>query len=213
MKKIIIAWLAAAMLTIGLFSCQKQTDELVNDTESPVSAQQLKVFARDVIAYYQTNGVSVSANRGNENGATFIAPFFSFEIWGFVKFDPTIPDVLEIVFFSAELGPRDFYRENPDGTVSVHINCHNAEIYYYPNLLAENPIEMYGTGGRYNSNYTGPVIDFGNGFKIIDVDNLRNAAVTGNGKVSATGQAPWKTVLLRFIVNPGGVRETVFSVN
>lgn len=211
MKRILAASLAFVMLTISFIACQKSATAPAKNTNLSVTADQWKALARGVNAYYQSNVASGSA--GKANRAEFIVPFFSFEVWGFIKIDPAFPDVMQIVFMGGQLGPRDFYRQNPDGTVSVHISLHNASAFYIPNANDENSPVLFGSGGRYSSDYTGPVIDFGNGFKIIDLANLRNAAVTGSCKVSETGDAPWKTLLLKFISNPGGQTQTEFSIH
>ena len=209
MKKLIIASLAFATIAAGLFSCQKSTTPPVAPQKSPVTAEQRTALASQFRSYYETHFGTAAAGKGQ--GSVFIAPFFSIEAWGFVKYDPAT-NITQLVFFAAELGDGDFYRENPDGTVSVHINSHNADIYYFPDLENPNGPLLIGTHGRYSSNYTGPVIDFGNGFKIIDTERLRNAAVSGSGKVSETGAAPWTSLLLKFLVNPGGRIETEFIV-
>lgn len=209
MKKSLIAFLFLATFSVVFLSCQKSAVEPAQQPAKGLSAEQKAALINSAKSYYDNKVAPGAAT--NRNGATFIVPFFSIEAWGFAKYDPGMT-YMSVVYFAAPLSDNDFYRENPDGTVSVHINSRNADIYYFPNILDENAPFLFGTGGRYSSNYTGPVVDYGNGFKFIDLENLRNASVHGSGKVSETGLAPWKTLLLKFIANPSGLRETEFTV-
>lgn len=209
MKKFFFVGLTMLGASLAFVACRKSVNEPVGKPASVISQQQQKSLAQNIHAYLKSKAGTATPGA---NGASFIVPFFSTEAYGFFEEDPANPDVIEIVYFAAPLNGNDFYRENPNGTVSVHINSREAEAYYFPNVNIPEPVLHYGTGARYSANYTGPVLDFGDGFKIIDLENVRNAVITANGKVRETETSPWKTVAVRFIANPGGVRESFLVV-
>ena len=214
MKSMIKIALALLVPVIMLSACQK-TD--LQPETSPNSTNQIQSNT-----YLKLHPILLSlqeyiASNPNDRGATFIPPFVTGDGFGIAKdvvldFSGPFPVFVsgELGFFNTDLDANDFYRENPDGTVSVHINSTNAEMLHVNFSTGD---EHMGSGGKMNMNYTGDVVEFSfpdpNGdpvvIKFIDIANNPNAITwNGVGKVKKDGLGQSKLLKAHLNVTPGG---------
>lgn len=223
MKQIISTGLAFTMACLLFISCQKSGISLETKTTFLSSAANRVAFANSLTAHFSQNTDALSRTSGvNSNGAHFIAPFFSSEGTGIFDFDFST-FTLRVAYFTAELNGSDFYRENPDGTVSVHINSNTALAEYAANAFDPNALYLYGTKAHFSANYTGPVVedafydDEGNlifSYKYIDYYTNPGKAVSfeGNGKVGVNGVAPLNDLSLKIVLTPGEQNQIDFTL-
>jgi hypothetical protein len=147
----------------------------------------------------------------NTMRASFVTPFLTSDGFGIIN-----PSE-QLAFFSAEMGEKDFYRQNPDGTVSVHITSKNALAEYFDFVSNEY---ASGNSAQMSMIYTGKVIeiDLGGGFIIKIIDYLSanpNAVVwNGSGKVQFNSEGPSSTLKAHLTANPGWVQvKATFSLD
>jgi hypothetical protein len=215
MKKIISASLAFLMVCFFFTSCQKSGIEQETSIEpatktSFLSSDENRVAVTNALKTYF--GRNISASRVSSNGAKFIVPFFTGESQGVGRFDPSTFS-LELASFSADYSGSDFYRRNPDGTISVHVNSKNAMAEYYANLFDPGALYLYGNRGHLAVTYTGEVVEIFPGFYIIDTENSGRAySFHGNGKVGENGTAPWHNLLAMGVITPSGQAQVSFSL-
>lgn len=123
--------------------------------------------------------------------------------------------MLESAGFSAELDKGDFYRENNDGTVSVHVSSNNAEASYTEDLFDPTSLSLSGTGAQFSANYTGKVVEIpipGGVIRFIDLETVERAvSIRGNGWVQDEGGNVYK-LSLAIGQTPSGNRRAGFSV-
>jgi hypothetical protein len=201
-------------------ACKKsgieQAPPSVKKTSFLSSAENRVAVANAFKTYFgRNNTTSLPAS----NGAQFIVPFFTDESQGIGKFDP-VNFKLELASFTAELTSNDFYRQNPDGTYSVHVNSNNALAEYYQDLFDPAALYLYGDGTHFDVDYTGNLVEFPfydeNGnlisvFRFIDFGGSgRAVSVHGNGNVGPEGTAPWKKLSIKAVVTPGGAKPGRF---
>jgi hypothetical protein len=211
MKKIIKLSLSLFMSALFFSSCQKENpgDENVTtpagNQHSLLTAQNKQQISNGFMAYYEKN-IQNQGSNAPSNNEIFIAPFFSTESTGFLRFDP-VNFTLSIASFEATYGPNDFYRVNNDGSISVHINSNNAYIHYAVNLW--NPAAPVYTDdkGHYAAKYTGMVEELFPGFFIVTPDPNHSAyVVTSHGRVRQNGTGPYHNISMKVLQNPGGQR-------
>jgi len=221
MKKvrIIMSLAIIAIAGIMLNSCQKSTTDSVtpandnSNTSGILSQIKSGVFQRALGAYMQDQ-----QEKGNlKTGAEFIPVFTTNEGFGFIKdfvggFDPvcgcfTITSG-ELAFISTELGENDFYRLNPDSTVSVHINSNDGSAVYFN--IGDNTV-AFGEGFNTTMNYTGNwVIETyewdGVTYTYQFIDKYNNPSAVSmhaTGKVQFDGTGPKHNLVCHMTANPG----------
>jgi len=221
MKKvsIILSLAIIAIAGITLNSCEKSTTESVgqaNDNSTLSNINSKKYFEALPHAYaafmqdQQENGTL-------KTGAEFIPAIVSSDFFGFIKdavisFDPDCGCFVftsgEFVFFNTELDGDDFYRLNPDGTVSVHINSKTASV-FYSDIVAGT--YAFGEGCNMSMNYTGALVTEtyewdGETYTYQFVDKYSNpsaAAWNGTGKVQFDGVGSKHNLVAHLTANPG----------
>src|SRR5258705_1746813 len=222
MKKIISVSLAFSMACFLFISCQKSAIEPVKKTSFLSSAENRVAFANSLKTHFPQNTDAFSRTSGaNANGAHFIAPFVSQDGAGIFDFD-FANFSLKVTYFTADLTSSDFYRTNPDGTVSVHVNSNTALAEYAANAFDPGALYLYGTKAHYSASYTGPLVEDsyydwdGNliTYKYIAYwDNPgRVANFEGNGKVGENGVAPLKDLSMKVVLTPGGQSQVGFPL-
>ena len=227
----------AIVLSVMMFiSCQK-SEEISPEVPSNArkfSLQEIVSNPQFVKAYQQMEAKFRAESRNT--GAQFIAPFFTSEGFGLgqnmvvdVVCDPLDPtwcygNIVEgqMAFIYGQLGPKDLYRVNPDGTVTVRVNSNSANASHLDVLPN---IEHTSSTAHLNMTYTGPVVSFdiydfdGNFlFTVNFIDwyaNNRSAiSFHGNGKVRVGNSGPFKTLVSRWVASPGFAHETSgFTLN
>jgi hypothetical protein len=208
MKRIFSASLAFTMACFLFISCQKSSVEPVKKTNIFSSAENRVAIAKALKTYFEEKNITSRTS----NGAQFIVPFFTTEGIGIGNFD-FVNFKLELANFSAELSGSDFYRENPDGTISVHVNSNNALAEYFADLFDPAALYLYGNRGHFDVNYTGEVVELFPGFSFIDTQNSGRAySFHGNGNVAAEGVAPWKKLSAKMIITPSGQSQVDFTL-
>ena len=195
-------------------ACQKANIEQEKETSFFKSQQNRVAFAKGIQKYFNQDAHARGAF--NSNGNHFIAPFVSNEGWGIFDFDPST-NSLRLGNFNALLGRNDFYRENRDGTVSLHVNSNTALVEYYPNVFDIESPYYFGYAGHFDANYTGPVVtlDFGDFIiKFIDI-NTPGKAVTihGNGRVRENGTGSSQDISLKILATPSEQGSIELKIN
>ena len=231
MKKNLFKTNVAVLLSVMMFSsCQKS-----NDIASVESSAQKKFSFREIVsnpqfekAYQQMEEKFMAQNRNQE--IKFIAPFFTNDGFGVMQnvvFDPSDPNLNTMIagqsaYYGTDLGPKDFYRKNNDGTVSVHINSKNAYSEHYD---IATDVLLNGNNGNLNMSYTGPVVSYDitdpNGnvlftINFIDWLNSNRSAVSFHGtcKVRQGITGPQKNLVSRMVANPGWTQTNIgFNLN
>lgn len=147
-------------------------------------------------------------------GESFITPFFTAESWGVINFTG---GALEGAGFTAVLDGNDFYRENKDGTVSVHVNSNTAQAEYFENLFDPEALVLIGSPAHLSVNLTGPVIEIplpnGEVIRFIDLNSPKTRALSvhGNGKVYDAEGGQYK-LLVALTETPSGNRRSTFTL-
>jgi hypothetical protein len=209
MRKIINHSFLLLMAGFIFTACQKSGIETQEQT-SFFSFEENRNKVSDAIKNYFSQNNSNA--RGSSNGGQFIVPFFTGESQGVGKFDFNTFS-LELASFTAELKGSDFYRKNPDGTVTVHVNSNAALAEYFANLFDPEALYLSGNRGHLEVTYTGEVVELFPGFSIIDTQNPGRAySFHGNGKVGENGTAPWKNLIARGVITPSGQAQVSYSL-
>ena len=231
MKK--ITKISFLILTTCLFltACQEESEEpaaaTAVNTSFFSSFENRKAFTESFKENFleNTNAKGVVSN-AKSSGAHFIAPFFSSAGEGVIDFNWDTGD-FQMAFFSGELSESDFYRENPDGTVTVHVNMNSAFAEYIKGNFFTGPsagdIYLYGNNAHYSATYTGPVVEQkfydedGNlifSWKYIDTytNTVRGYNIKGNGKVGENGVAPLKNLSMKVVQTSSGQSLIDFSL-
>ena len=226
--RIILSLAIIAIAGITLNSCEKSTTEPVgqandnSNTSGILSQTKSGVLQHALEAYLQDQH-----EKGNlKSGAEFIPAFFTNGGFGFFKniefyFDEVCGCFFvtsgEIAFFSTELDENDFYRLNPDGSVSVHITSNNADAFY-----GDIAAGAYAFGGGCNMtmNYTGNwvIVTYEwegetYSYQFVDTYGSPSAVVWhGAGKVQYDGTGPKHNLVAHLTANPGWT-NVVYQLN
>lgn len=212
MKKHLSMTSAGLMMALAFTSCKK--DEVTE--MAPVAVAKQMTQNERIITYLFENG-----HMKNGNGATFVIPeatSASFGIFRDIVFDPIAMEVVsgQVGGFSAEYGANDFWRENPDGTVSMHIVSNQAMADYTDFGTGETYL---GTGNC-NFNYTSswqtlelPFPPFQLTMLMLDPD--QNAfSIHGQSNVTLNGEPGQKHKLrMKWLMNPGGQGGASIELN
>jgi hypothetical protein len=223
MKKITSVILIFTMACFTLVSCQESSMEEIEPVQKGSvlsSSKNMLSFANSIKDHY-TNNANASNRISSENGAHFIAPFTSTEGQGIFDFDPSTFS-LKVAFFEAPFEKGDFYRQNPDGTVSVHINSTKATAIYAENAFDPSSLRLSGKNAHFSANYTGTVVEDTYWdwdcecwvpYQYIDTYTGARSAVSwsGSGKVGLDGAAPSKTLTANLVQTPGG--QVKYGIN
>lgn len=147
-------------------------------------------------------------------GAKFIEPFYASEGFGVTWFN--FP-YIGYAIFQTELGKSDFYRENNDGTISVHINSNNAFAIYREFSLfdEEDQYTLIGEKGHLSVNFTAnfvmeDIYDPETGeylftAEYFDFDNSdRGVTIHGNANVVNEDTGEKHTFLMKWLNTPSG---------
>lgn len=212
--------LLTVLLILGMgVSCEK------SESLRPEAAEQLSADA-PLYERLASQGdhlealVELMAAKNIGEGVIFIEPTFpftSFSVPRNIVFEPGVGLVSgQIASFGGTFGSGDFWRQNPDGTVSVKLTDSNAEGAHFDFGTGE---EYLGTGNL-NVSYTGilevvevPFPPFE--LKFIDISSESKAQVIhGKAKVSLDGNQEEASKKLRmwWNGNPGGQSKVQFSL-
>lgn len=226
--------LVIALSVLIFTSCKKSdiSDVAPVPTQQKISFKQILSNPQFAKAYKEMEAKFNAENRSP--GAQFILPYFTSSGFGLLQNGVVEEDCTsyppycmyfivsgQMAFFDTQLGPKDFFRRNPDGTVTVHINSKIANANHYD--IAPN-VELTGTNANLNMTYTGAVNSFsyedwetGELITIyyIDMFNTRGAlSFHGNGKVRNGNTGPFKNLVSRWVWTPnGGPANSSFTLN
>ena len=129
----------------------------------------------------------------------------------------------QIASINADFGANDFWRQNPDGSVSVKLNSNQA----YASVYDFGTGEYYEGTGTLNTKFTGAVEEFCYDpcipepcdpplwwcFTKFTPDPNINAQV-GNGQANVTdSQGVSHKLMLKYVQNPGGKGHIEFTLN
>ncbi|WP_282135457.1 hypothetical protein [Seonamhaeicola maritimus] len=211
------------ILSIFVFmSCsQDGTSNLVKTEDSFLFlSKKRKAFEKSLIKKYTSDEFSAKANTASK-GAKFIAPFYAEgEGFGITWFN--FPYIGYSVFES-DYGKGDFYRENNDGTISVHVNSNKASVIYREFSLFDPNDEytLLGYPGHLSVNFTAEhvfedIFDPETGEYLFTMDYLdifnssRGVSIRGNSKVTNEATGEEHMVALTMANTPGG--KTLINV-
>jgi len=205
------------MMSAFLFTACEKSD---NDMAAPASAKHMSISELasnpQFVAICKQRQEAYMAQHP-ESRVAFVDPFFTSDGFYMAQnlafdFSGPFPTIVSGQFagFSADLGPNDFYRENNDGTISVHINSNTATAEHFDFATG---VDMYTNSGHLNMDYTGEFVSFditdeeGNViFTISFIDyNVNPNAVSfhGNGRVRENGTGPAHNLVGKLVANPG----------
>jgi hypothetical protein len=217
MKHFFKAGIALLFISFIFSSCQKSTEEPLKKNPDLLTNPKTKAAVRDAIKSY-------IESKGSGNGAEFIAPFFSGAGFGLGYFNFQTGDY-EGAYFETELNEGDFYRKNPDGTITVKINSSNAlAIYEKTNWFDPNyeGIYMEGTSGHFLINYTGTLVEWpiydeeGNLLFIIRFIDTFNSGkienIRGQADVRENESSPTKKLRMTWFTTPAGKFKYEYSL-
>ena len=162
-------------------------------------------------------------NNSTSKGAKFIEPFYT-EGEGFGVTWFNFP-YIGYAFFSADYGKGDFYRENNDGTISVHVNSNKAFVFYreFSLLDEEDQYTLSGYPGHLSVNFTAEhvvedIFDPETGEYLFTINYLdifnskRGVSIRGKGKVANETTGEEHTVTLTMSNTPSGKRNVHVSL-
>jgi hypothetical protein len=161
-------------------------------------------------AYVEQKSSSSTSANGNGNGAKFIAPVIIGQGQGIFEFDPETLD-FKIASYTAYVGEKDFFRENPDGTITMHLSSKNALAEYMEgNFMEFEPSKyLYGENAHLTVNLTGMLFEFeifpGFVIRFLEPDNSKATVFQGNGKVGENGGAPWQLLTVKMLTTSTGM--------
>lgn len=202
MKKInILFFILLSGLT--LVSCRKSANEPVNfpavtvdKTGNPFSTPESRQALINTLQQYAKEN-----SAGRE--ATFLPAFYT--SWGFGFMDDAM---VNLVSFSTAIDQDDFFRENPDGTVTVHIESNDALSELFNYITGDY---YFGDEGHMIMNYTGPVIvipvfdNEGNFLGFIYLVNPNDSSPAsvwhGNGMVQLFGMGAENNLVAKLVAN------------
>lgn len=172
-------------------------------------------------------------NGNNGQGSIFLEPtIYGYGVgvskdlvWELVELFPgffiNFPVSGQIASIDADYGANDFWRQNPDGSVSVKLNSNQV----YASVYDYGTGEYYEGTGTLNTKFTGAVEEFCYDPCIPDpcgfewcVTNLTpdpnlNAHI-GNGQANVTdSQGGSHRLMIKYIQNPGGNGHMEFTLN
>jgi len=213
----------ALMLT----SCEKSEDTTPVSSERKMTLQEITSTPQFVEAYNNLKEKFYAQNP--DSRVEFIAPFFMGDGFGLSRdlvfdFSGPFPMVVdgESAFFASDLDGNDFYRQNNDGTVSVHVTSNRAYGEYADYGTGEL---LYSENGHLTMNYTGEVItltfvDPVTGevlatIHLVDISSNPSAiSFHGNARVGENGNAPFQNLNSMWVCNPGWTQVNIdFSLN
>jgi len=225
MRKVAIIMSIAiiSIASITLISCEKSSTEPVaptsdNSNQAKFLTQSKNVAFQHALAAYAKTTQSENGNL--KSGAEFIVPFFDGELFGVgksIKYDENYNIISgELAFFFAPYGKNDFYRQNPDGTVSVQLASSTGDAFYqnfnngYFNASGENfNIRMKYTGTVIEESFEWDGVIYT--FKFIDTQNNPNAIIwNATGKVQVDGTGPMHSLLAHVTYQPDMKDKNVF---
>lgn len=171
-----------------LFTACEKSENQPSSTAS-VSSGDKMIDLNQAASYLSAQGYLTTTENGN--GATFIVPGQNGS--GFLLFKDLVFDSTGIVsgqagFFGADYGPNDFWRENPDGTLSVKLSSNTADLGYDDFGTGES----YAGTGNMHMIYTGEVIVITVPFPPFEITLIQPGArgsvdMKGVGKVTLDG--------------------------
>ena len=156
-------------------------------------------------------------------GAQFIPAYVSSEGFGIFKDLVVDFSTFPFTFISGEgaffsinsLGPNEFYRLNPDSTVSVHRSSNTASADY---VNFGTGVEYTGNRCSMGANYTGPVSSFEVPFPpyifyFINMGETNAFSFRGAGTVRLNGTDAAKTLTARTIGTTSGHSSVDFDLH
>jgi hypothetical protein len=203
--------------------------------ESPVSPGSAVTTNGGTLAKPPSDFTNIARaiNGNNGQGSIFLEPSVSGYgvyiekdlVWELVELFPgffiNFPISGQIAYFSADFGSNDFWRQNPNGSVSVKLVSNQA----YASVYDYGTGEYYEGTGHMNTKFTGSVDEFCYDPCIPDpcgfewcVTNLTpdpniNAQV-GTGAANVTdSQGGSHQLNMVFVQNPGGGGHVAFTLN
>jgi hypothetical protein len=221
-------FLGIILLSIFIFSA---CNENISDPQ-PVSNDR-KSLAKKQPSDFVNLGYALNGNNGQ--GSIFLEPTtYGFGV--FIEKDLVFELVElfpgffinfvvggQIAFFDAAFGPNDFWRQNPNGSLSVKLNSNQA----YAGVYDFGTREYYEGTGHLNTKFTGSVEEFCYDpcipdpcdppiewcFTNLTTDPNINAHV-GNGVANVIdSQGGSHQLRILFVQNPGGKGHLEFTLN
>jgi hypothetical protein len=212
-----VNYVLTAVLLSGLlfYSCEKSVvDPVAVAAENNISSW----MTAEVSDYFIQRGEKANTPGINEsNGATFIEPFTTGEFFG--VFDPVN---FAVAGFGADYDQNDFWRENPDGSVTLQLRSNNATGEYFEFFTG---VTLVGDGAHMRLRYSGflesdtfivgPNVGDTIVFNFLTLDPSLNALVlNGHGEiVNAEDEEDVKDLRLTIVDNPGGGGQVTYSLD
>jgi len=201
-KKLMLISTGTLMLALTISSCQK--DQMAEVVPSGNKMSQVQQIAAYLAQQPQTKNLG--------NGAIFVDPTFptgGFSVLQDVVFDPVSGTFTSgvVAGFSAEYGANDFWRENTDGTVSIHLVSNQAGASYSDLASGE---AMSGTGNC-NFNYSAEVLTIPVPFPpfeltlMVPAPDQNGISIHGHANVTVDGlPGPSSKLAMKIVQNPSG---------
>lgn len=218
-------FLGIILLSVFIFSA---CNENISDPESVSNDQ--KSLAKQIDTEKLQRIAKVMAANNLGNGAYFIEPTstgygigigknWTIECiedpeWGFICYITGG----ELAFFDGSYGNGDFWRQNPNGTVSVKLNTNQANALYFD--FTNN--EIYFGTGHMNTKFTGTIEEFCYEWEgetycfdfLVEDPNANAWVIHGNAPVTLDGAGGNSRMLqMWWNVNPGQQGHIDFNLN
>jgi hypothetical protein len=203
--------LGIILLSIFTFSA---CNENVSDPQSSVSNDNKSLAKQEDIQKYQRIAKVMAANNLGQ-GAYFIEPTDAGYRLGLAKNVVFIPPFTfisgEFAEFEGSYGKGDFWRTNPDGTVSVKLTTNQALADYFNIATGES----YSGTGHMNTKFTATIVedcymDEVTGEEscstfLVEDPNINTWVIHGNAALTLNGAGGISRMLqMWWNVNPGG---------
>jgi len=199
-------FLGIILLSIFIFSA---CNENISDPQ-PVSDDQ-KSLAKQPSDFIN---MASALNGNNGQGSIFLEPTingFGIFIENDIVYFNNFPVSGQIAFFDAAFGNNDFWRENPDGSLSVKLNSNQASAFVYDFGTGES----YAGTGHLNTKFTGAAEEICGQtcYTQLFPDPNINAHV-GNGHANVVdSQGGSHQMQIIYVQNPGGGGHMKFTLN
>lgn len=197
------------LLSLSIFSA---CNENISDPQTVDNNQ--KSLAKNPMELQQLAQYMHQNNMGN--GAVFVQPTYSgygISIGKNLVFDPSTFTFTagQFASFEGEYGTGDFWRVNPDGTVSVKLTTNSANASH----LDIGTTEEYLGTGHMNMSFTGNLVELWPGFfLLIDDPSIKAAVVNCHAKITLNGAGgDSHNLKLYKNLNPGGPGRLDFIFN
>ncbi|HKK12104.1 MAG TPA: hypothetical protein VJ945_04695 [Flavobacteriaceae bacterium] len=201
----LFVWVSCSKYDLNIEPAAETRDISDIKASSLLSEENLMAVKKTLTDYVQPKGAVAARGGSTDKGATFFIP-----LGNRVSLVHIRPFEQTIIIFEAELDFNDFYRENNDGSVSVHINSNNA----LTSFISPSIGFLSGENVHFSTNYTGDVSELPvyneDGDLLYDMEKMdtnrpiKTLSIHANGKLQHNGTGAIYNLIFSNVPNKKG---------